>query len=972
MVPFNTKSTSSLAALRPVLVFWVSAILLLAITTLSAQENKGASPLSPAHALTRSPAVTRAVVVGISDYQDPLIPDLRFADRDAAAFSNFLRSPAGGSLDGDHLKLLTNEQATMGKVAAALDWLLDVCQEGDRAVIYFSGHGDVERKIISQPGYLLCWDAPPQVYMSGGAFNLRDLEAIVSTLSAQNKVRAVVIADACHAGKLSGAGIGGAQITGASLARQYANEIKILSCQPDEFSIEGEQWGGGRGAFSYHLLDGLLGLADRNADASITLTEIDRYLEDHVTPEVAPHSQTPLVLGSKTEQLATVFPEMLSELKKDKSGQTQVFSKIDSRGLEDDVLAGADTSVRELYRLFKKTLDDKTFFEPAGACADVFYEKLIAEPKLARLHNTMRRNYAAALQDDAQQAVNNLMKAEKTEVRLYRLERVKKYAPFPRYLARAAELLGPKHYLYATLQGRKCYFEGILLKMESPLNTDTLLGRRLLDKYRESLVWQPDAALTYLAMSAVFAKVLPNPDSMFWYGQKVIEAAPGLIEAYTMMASRLTWFKKPEQARQFLDQALALDSTSASTWVEYGIWYDAQGDKAAAETCFWKAVSLDSTFESSYYELGVLAFNRANMPEAKRLFTKAAQADRPHSSVFDYLGSIHFNIGEYAEAEKYFLQGLAIEPYYTNLLIHYASTCWKTNRSEQAKELLEKAMAYDSSSWQTLCNAGQMFYYNGSNTEAEAALLKSLALDSTIAFTWVQLGQVYRTTQRTEAAITAAERGVRLDPTDPWGMGWITLAYLYMQVDRMADAEQAFKNVIALDSSKVNSWLGLGYFYQQTGRQAEAEQIYEDLLQQDSSNAEVWNMLGGLYRVTNRVEEAEQVFKNYLHRDSSNLRIWLSLGSLYSATGRTEEAEAVYQKMLLRDPGNKSASYNLACLRSLQYRVDDAFAFLEQALKNGWDNYSWAQQDADLAPLRERAEQWKALMKKHFPDKVED
>ncbi|MBK7305024.1 MAG: hypothetical protein IPI90_17740 [Saprospiraceae bacterium] len=46
---------------------------------------------------------------------------------------------------------------------------------------------------------------------------------------------------------------------------------KILSCQPNEFSLEGEQWGGGRGVFSYHLVDGLFGLADRNNDGLITL-----------------------------------------------------------------------------------------------------------------------------------------------------------------------------------------------------------------------------------------------------------------------------------------------------------------------------------------------------------------------------------------------------------------------------------------------------------------------------------------------------------------------------------------------------------------------------------------------------------------------------------------------------------------------------------------------------------------------------
>ncbi|MCF8243528.1 MAG: caspase family protein [Saprospiraceae bacterium] len=52
---------------------------------------------------------TRAVVIGISNYQDPGIPDLRFADKDAKAFASFLRSPPGGDVSSDHLRLLTNE-----------------------------------------------------------------------------------------------------------------------------------------------------------------------------------------------------------------------------------------------------------------------------------------------------------------------------------------------------------------------------------------------------------------------------------------------------------------------------------------------------------------------------------------------------------------------------------------------------------------------------------------------------------------------------------------------------------------------------------------------------------------------------------------------------------------------------------------------------------------------------------------------
>lgn len=85
-------------------------------------------------------------MVGISDYQDPGIPDLRFADKDAEAFANYLRSDAGGKLDNDHLKVLINQQATMAQFGIALDWLMESAKEGDQVIIYFSGHGDVEKR----------------------------------------------------------------------------------------------------------------------------------------------------------------------------------------------------------------------------------------------------------------------------------------------------------------------------------------------------------------------------------------------------------------------------------------------------------------------------------------------------------------------------------------------------------------------------------------------------------------------------------------------------------------------------------------------------------------------------------------------------------------------------------------------------------------------------------------------------------
>lgn len=130
---------------------------------------------------------TYAVIVGISDYQNPLIPDLKFADKDAISFAQYLQSAPAGAIKQDHMRLLLNDQATMAHFAVALDWLWEVCKPGDQAIIYFSGHGDVERRSLTQPGFLLCWDSPANVYMSGGAFSLFMLQEIISTLSVKIK-----------------------------------------------------------------------------------------------------------------------------------------------------------------------------------------------------------------------------------------------------------------------------------------------------------------------------------------------------------------------------------------------------------------------------------------------------------------------------------------------------------------------------------------------------------------------------------------------------------------------------------------------------------------------------------------------------------------------------------------------------------------------------------------------------------------
>ncbi len=434
------------------------ATLLLLATPLSAQDTKGATPRAAPPPLEEAGGRLRAVLVGISDDQDPGSPDLKYAHRDAEAFADWLRSPAGGSVPDNQITVLTNKDATSGKMVAALDGLIVASKPGDEAIIYFSGHGDVERVTKFNLGYLLTYDSPPAVY-AAGAFSLQYLQAILSTLS-ENDVRVFIITDACRAGKLAGSEFGGSKATSTQLAKQFANEIKILSCQPEEFSLEGEQWGGGRGCFSYHLVDALYGMADANADGTVNLLELGRYLEDKVPTEAAPHSQIPFTVGSKATKIASLNADALAQWRQQKDGGAVDFKKIDSRGLEDLALAKADTNVLEMYHAFTAALEAGNLMatdSTSGKSADDYYKLLVQEPSIANLHGLMTRNFAAALMDEGQQVINRFLKTDPATVDNIWANPIK-YDHVPAQLHRAAELLGEKHYVYKNLKAKEYFF----------------------------------------------------------------------------------------------------------------------------------------------------------------------------------------------------------------------------------------------------------------------------------------------------------------------------------------------------------------------------------------------------------------------------------------------------------------------------------------------------------------------------------
>lgn len=278
-----------------------------------------------------------AVVVGISDYKDPKIPDLKYADADAQSFCDFITSPIGGNFLKENVLLLKNEQATLKNVKIALTNFLKKAIDTDFVVIYMACHGEPEPDRPSNL-YLLMHDSELE-NLSATAYYMENVNADMKRyISAK---RLIFFADACH--------VGGLSADGAS-TRGFSNSINVAisslkttregwgvvsASRAGEVSTESSQWGGGHGAFTYYLLEGMRGGADvaGNKNGIVTLAEAFDYVDEKVKRATL-NAQHPDTSGNFDNNLPLGFPGLDAAFREKDQEQTQQTPRLGMMNIE--------------------------------------------------------------------------------------------------------------------------------------------------------------------------------------------------------------------------------------------------------------------------------------------------------------------------------------------------------------------------------------------------------------------------------------------------------------------------------------------------------------------------------------------------------------------------------------------------------------------------------------------------------------
>ena len=217
----------------------------------------------------------RALIIGINNYQDTRIPDLETAVSDAKALADLL-----GEKYGFKVKLLLDRKASKEAIFKALRDLAKSTRHDDSVLIYYAGHGELDR--LYDDGWWIPADAE-----AGNPLTYLDNVEVQKSMRSMKARHVLLIADSCYSGTLFGRARAMPSVITNKYYLDLYNEKSRWGMTSGNKEPVSDRGTGGHSVFAYQLLKAL-----KQTERQYTSTQ---EIYTRIAPIVSNNSeQTPL------------------------------------------------------------------------------------------------------------------------------------------------------------------------------------------------------------------------------------------------------------------------------------------------------------------------------------------------------------------------------------------------------------------------------------------------------------------------------------------------------------------------------------------------------------------------------------------------------------------------------------------------------------------------------------------------------
>lgn len=593
----------------------------------------------------------KALVIGISEYQDPVIKKLQFAQRDAELFASYILANSKINLDKENIMVLVDREATTAGVALALDWLSENTQVKDTVILYFSGYAGYQFRQSASNAPIYYFDSPASQSTSNAFDLFKQFNKIVKSKKLNFYCFGILYPLVSPSVLVQDSII---SKTWNIQVETFPNKFSISSFLNSTEDLQARSISEEVKSFNHYLLEALIGKADFNQDLNIDFNELNAYLNKTKWSEEHAPGFLFAASSSRKKGFIRVDPKLsinLIQFERHLAATILEPNETKRNELSLNQLAEQD---RSLYQDFLVAIQLGHLMTPPDRNASVLLDSMLSLAPFTNFQGAIKRRMAAALQDETQQILNAYLNFDSREI-AKRRNKTGAYLIYSNYCQRASELLGKDHFLNKMLTVKALYFQGLQKRIDGERTSNMQLIEEALSLQKQSLQYEKQAAFIFNEIG-INCSILGKKEEAKMNFEKAIENSPSWSIPFANL-SQLYLDEDISKALRLAKHAIRLSPKNCYGYNVEGLVYLQANNYNKAESSFLKAIEIDNKFQEAYYNLACIKSLQANFQMANFYLESAIQngfSDYNHANSDPDLEAFRKQFQWFELVKKYF------------------------------------------------------------------------------------------------------------------------------------------------------------------------------------------------------------------------------------------------------------------------------------------------------------------------------
>lgn len=356
-----------------------------------------------------------------------------------------------------------------------------------------------------------------------------------------------------------------------------------------------------------------------------------------------------------------------------------------------------------------------------------------------------------------------------------------------------------------------------------------------------------------------------------------------------------------DQAKHYLQSAVAADPTDKGAWNNFGGVLTQSGDYEAAIEAYDKALAVDPDFLDSLNNKSYSLWQLGRLKEAEATARHALKLAPDQMVALNNMGIILSKRVKYEESLDIWQKASDLNPNEAMIWSNWSNSLREMGRLAEAEEKGRKAVELGPKNAEALSNLGNALRDQGKLEEAIALYRRATNEKPDYYQAHVNLAIALTDDGLYEEAAIAGRYAIAFKNDLPEGYG--ILSKIYAELGQFDQAHRAAQRSVHLNPDHIIPYLDLAEILTRLEQLDDAQAAMQEALKREPDSPRAYLKLAEIFDSMNNYPAAYEAIDTAIKMSPEMPKLWLNKGLIYYGEGQVAKAVEMMDKTLELSPG---------------------------------------------------------------------